>query len=81
MVHDVKFISSSCKYRDLQTLLESTAVKTFPLVDSPGEPWGRLDPLSIHVVRFYSVSLANRCALHGAIPLALPLFFLLPHHR
>ncbi|XP_053156554.1 chloride channel protein 1 isoform X2 [Hemicordylus capensis] len=35
MVCDVQFISSSCKYRDLQTMLQSTTVKTLPLVDSP----------------------------------------------
>nr|XP_034996492.1 chloride channel protein 1 isoform X5 [Zootoca vivipara] len=35
MVCDVKFISSNCKYRDLQDALEHTTVKTFPLVDSP----------------------------------------------
>ncbi|NWV00093.1 CLCN1 protein, partial [Upupa epops] len=35
MVQDVKFISSSCTYRDLQTVLQSTTVKTLPLVDSP----------------------------------------------
>ncbi|NXE81879.1 CLCN1 protein, partial [Cochlearius cochlearius] len=35
MVQDVKFVSSNCKYRDLQTLLRSTTVKTLPLVDSP----------------------------------------------
>ncbi|XP_051499136.1 chloride channel protein 1 isoform X2 [Apus apus] len=35
MVQDVKFVSSNCKYRDLQTLLQSTTVKTLPLVDSP----------------------------------------------
>ncbi|NXN24277.1 CLCN1 protein, partial [Nycticryphes semicollaris] len=35
MVQDVKFVSSDCKYRDLQTLLQSTTVKTLPLVDSP----------------------------------------------
>ncbi|NWI57909.1 CLCN1 protein, partial [Calyptomena viridis] len=34
MVQDVKFISSNCKYRDLQTLLQSTTVKSLPLVDS-----------------------------------------------
>ncbi|NXF08418.1 CLCN1 protein, partial [Smithornis capensis] len=34
MVQDVKFVSSNCKYRDLQTLLQSTTVKTLPLVDS-----------------------------------------------
>lgn len=37
MVQDVKFVSSNCKYRDLQTLLQSTTVKTLPLVDSPGK--------------------------------------------
>ncbi|KAM6439367.1 chloride channel protein 1 isoform 1-T1 [Rhynochetos jubatus] len=35
MVQDVKFVSSNCKYRDLQILLQSTTVKTLPLVDSP----------------------------------------------
>ncbi|NXS98411.1 CLCN1 protein, partial [Jacana jacana] len=35
MVQDVKFVSSNCNYRDLQTLLQSTTVKTLPLVDSP----------------------------------------------
>ncbi|NXP56627.1 CLCN1 protein, partial [Heliornis fulica] len=35
MVQDVKFVSSNCKYRDLQSLLQSTTVKTLPLVDSP----------------------------------------------
>ncbi|NXE25490.1 CLCN1 protein, partial [Ardeotis kori] len=35
MVQDVKFVSSNCKYRDLQALLQSTTVKTLPLVDSP----------------------------------------------
>ncbi|NXL51694.1 CLCN1 protein, partial [Podilymbus podiceps] len=35
MVQDMKFVSSNCKYRDLQTLLQSTTVKTLPLVDSP----------------------------------------------
>uniref|UniRef100_A0A8C3BQ04 Chloride channel protein 1 n=1 Tax=Cairina moschata TaxID=8855 RepID=A0A8C3BQ04_CAIMO len=40
MVQDVKFVSSNCKYRDLQTLLQSTTVKTLPLVDSPGQQSG-----------------------------------------
>ncbi|NXJ26660.1 CLCN1 protein, partial [Dicrurus megarhynchus] len=35
MVQDVKFVSSNCKYRDLQAVLESTTVKSLPLVDSP----------------------------------------------
>ncbi|NXG71428.1 CLCN1 protein, partial [Baryphthengus martii] len=35
MVRDVKFVSSNCKYQDLQTLLQSTTLKTLPLVDSP----------------------------------------------
>ncbi|XP_067426137.1 chloride channel protein 1 [Emydura macquarii macquarii] len=35
MVCDVKFISSTCTYQDLQTLLQSSTVKTLPLVDSP----------------------------------------------
>ncbi|NXQ22746.1 CLCN1 protein, partial [Peucedramus taeniatus] len=35
MVEDVKFVSSNCKYRDLQAVLQSTTVKSLPLVDSP----------------------------------------------
>nr|XP_030123384.3 chloride channel protein 1 isoform X2 [Taeniopygia guttata] len=35
MVQDVKFVSSNCKYRDLQAVLQSTTVKSLPLVDSP----------------------------------------------
>ncbi|XP_041260471.1 chloride channel protein 1 isoform X2 [Onychostruthus taczanowskii] len=35
MVQDVKFVSSNCKYRDLQEVLQSTTVKSLPLVDSP----------------------------------------------
>uniref|UniRef100_A0A8D0BM86 Chloride voltage-gated channel 1 n=1 Tax=Salvator merianae TaxID=96440 RepID=A0A8D0BM86_SALMN len=35
MVCDVKFISSTCKYRELQDALQNTKIKTFPLVDSP----------------------------------------------
>ncbi|NXE98449.1 CLCN1 protein, partial [Menura novaehollandiae] len=35
MVQDVKFVSSDCKYRDLQAVLQSTTVKSLPLVDSP----------------------------------------------
>ncbi|XP_004694463.1 PREDICTED: chloride channel protein 1 [Condylura cristata] len=34
MVRDVKFVSASCTYGDLQTLLQTTTVKTLPLVDS-----------------------------------------------
>ncbi|XP_011376367.1 chloride channel protein 1 [Pteropus vampyrus] len=34
MVRDVKFVSASCTYRELQTLLQTTTVKTLPLVDS-----------------------------------------------
>uniref|UniRef100_A0A8C8RZ99 Chloride voltage-gated channel 1 n=1 Tax=Pelusios castaneus TaxID=367368 RepID=A0A8C8RZ99_9SAUR len=34
MVCDVKFVSSTCTYQDLQTLLQGTTVKTLPLVDS-----------------------------------------------
>lgn len=44
MVQDVKFVSSNCKYRDLQTLLQSTTVKTLPLVDSPGQQSGETSP-------------------------------------
>ncbi|NXU38622.1 CLCN1 protein, partial [Drymodes brunneopygia] len=35
MVQDVKFVSSNCKYRDLQEVLQSTTVKSLPMVDSP----------------------------------------------
>ncbi|XP_074171340.1 chloride channel protein 1 isoform X4 [Rhinolophus sinicus] len=34
MVRDVKFVSASCTYGELQTLLQTTTLKTLPLVDS-----------------------------------------------
>ncbi|XP_058579970.1 chloride channel protein 1 isoform X2 [Neofelis nebulosa] len=34
MVRDVKFVSAVCTYGELQTLLQTTTVKTLPLVDS-----------------------------------------------
>nr|XP_004661202.2 chloride channel protein 1 [Jaculus jaculus] len=34
MVRDVKFVSSSCTYGELRSLLQTTTVKTLPLVDS-----------------------------------------------
>ncbi|KAM6203161.1 chloride channel protein 1 isoform 1-T1 [Rhynchocyon petersi] len=34
MVRDVKFVSASCTYGELQALLQATTVKTLPLVDS-----------------------------------------------
>ncbi|XP_049630291.1 chloride channel protein 1 [Suncus etruscus] len=34
MVRDVKFVSSSCTYGELKALLQTTTVKTLPLVDS-----------------------------------------------
>ncbi|KAM9216444.1 chloride channel protein 1 [Dugong dugon] len=34
MVRDVKFVSASCTYGELQDLLQTTTVKTLPLVDS-----------------------------------------------
>uniref|UniRef100_A0A8C8YFE6 Chloride channel protein n=1 Tax=Prolemur simus TaxID=1328070 RepID=A0A8C8YFE6_PROSS len=34
MVRDVKFVSASCTYGELRTLLQTTTVKTLPLVDS-----------------------------------------------
>ncbi|XP_075413886.1 chloride channel protein 1 [Tenrec ecaudatus] len=34
MVRDVKFISASCTYSELQVLLQTTTAKTLPLVDS-----------------------------------------------
>lgn len=44
MVQDVKFVSSNCKYRDLQEVLQSTTVKSLPLVDSPGRQCGETGP-------------------------------------
>lgn len=44
MVQDVKFVSSNCKYRDLQEVLQSTTVKYLPLVDSPGKQCGETGP-------------------------------------
>lgn len=40
MVRKVKFLSSQSTFRELNHLLESTALKTIPLVDSKG----RCDP-------------------------------------
>lgn len=37
MVRDVKFVSASCTYGELQTLLQTTTLKTLPLVDSKGQ--------------------------------------------
>lgn len=37
MVRKVKFLSSHSTYRELNRLLESTTLKTIPLVDSKGE--------------------------------------------
>lgn len=37
MVRDVKFVSASCTYGELKTLLQTTTVKTLPLVDSKGQ--------------------------------------------
>ncbi|XP_032257036.1 chloride channel protein 1 [Phoca vitulina] len=34
MVRDVKFVSATCTYGELRTLLQTTTVKTLPLVDS-----------------------------------------------
>ncbi|CAH7469622.1 Clcn1 [Phodopus roborovskii] len=34
MVRDVKFVSASCTYEELRNLLQTTTVKTLPLVDS-----------------------------------------------
>ncbi|TKC50376.1 hypothetical protein EI555_014289, partial [Monodon monoceros] len=34
MVRDVKFVSASCTYKELRNLLQTTTVKTLPLVDS-----------------------------------------------
>lgn len=41
MVRDVKFVSASCTYGELQALLQTTTVKTLPLVDSKGQWEGR----------------------------------------
>lgn len=41
MVRDVKFVSAACTYGELQTLLQTTTVKTLPLVDSKGQWEGR----------------------------------------
>lgn len=37
MVRDVKFVSASCTYGELQALLQTTTLKTLPLVDSKGQ--------------------------------------------
>lgn len=47
MVRDVKFVSASCTYGELQTLLQTTTVKTLPLVDSKGQWEGRKTTLEL----------------------------------
>lgn len=42
MVRDVKFVSASCTYGELQNLLQTTTLKTLPLVDSKGQ-WEGMD--------------------------------------
>lgn len=37
MVRKVKFLSSHSTYRELNQLLETTTLKTIPLVDSKGQ--------------------------------------------
>lgn len=46
MVRDVKFVSASCTYGELQTLLQTTTIKTLPLVDSKGQ-WEGRQPLNL----------------------------------
>ena len=41
MVRDVKFVSASCTYGELRNLLQTTTVKTLPLVESKGQWEGR----------------------------------------
>lgn len=41
MVRDVKFVSASCTYEELRNLLQTTTVKTLPLVESKGQWEGR----------------------------------------
>lgn len=37
MVRDIHYITLNCKYRDLQHVLQSTKMKSLPLVESAGE--------------------------------------------
>lgn len=37
MVRDIRYITLNCKYRDLQHVLNSTKMKSLPLVESAGE--------------------------------------------
>jgi len=39
MVKKIKFLSPQSTYRELKDLLESTSLKTIPLVDSKGLCW------------------------------------------
>lgn len=41
MVRKVKFLSSHATYRELNQLLETTTLKTIPLVDSRGQLQGQ----------------------------------------
>lgn len=42
MLRDIHYITLNCKYRDLQHVLQSTKMKSLPLVESAGEMWARL---------------------------------------
>lgn len=77
MVRKVKFLSSHCTYRELNKLLETTTLKTIPLVDSKGQlDLEILIPLSCLLAECEStairkLSLANEMSGNRAI-LALP---------
>lgn len=55
MVRRVKFLSSHSTYRELNQLLETTTLKTIPLVDSKGQLQGQnKDKVSIFL--FFSTA-------------------------
>lgn len=53
MVKKIKFLSPQSTYRELRDLLESTSLKTIPLVDSKGLCWVN-KPLCIHIADYIS---------------------------
>lgn len=53
MVRDIRYVTLNCKYRDLQHVLQSTRMKSLPLVESAGETraGGSADARASHEAR------------------------------
>uniref|UniRef100_A0A8D0L4D3 Chloride voltage-gated channel 1 n=1 Tax=Sphenodon punctatus TaxID=8508 RepID=A0A8D0L4D3_SPHPU len=69
MVCEVKFVSSNCKYQDLRVLLESSTIKTLPLVDSPESMilLGSVERTELQALLQRHISQERRLHLHKEI--------------